>query len=142
MAGDNNALAQVFGGGQQAQSYVTVDQLGKYLDDWYAKKQGLQTSPSAPNQNVYTPTYSAAPTSAAPQQSEAPQQTAAPQAQAAPQQSYGWNPRSYMQSPYVQPYGMMGGYGGGFGGYGGYGTYSPFGGGMGYGQMYNPFSMY
>ena len=149
MAGDVG-LAQIYGGGSGADQYVTQSQLGSLLDAWYAKKQPLQQSAAAPNTNTYTPAYSADTTQQA--AGESTQQT--PGAQPAPQQQdHGWRPRGYMggmQTPF-SGYGMGspfgGGYGsygiGGMGGYGGYSNfYSPFGGGMGYGQMYNPFSMY
>lgn len=120
-----------------APQFVTRQEIGSILDDWYAKKQPLQQSAASPNQSVYTPSYT--------QQAAAPQQQAAPQEQAAPQQQ-SYQPQNYGFRPYMGGYGMQtpfAGYGA-YGGYGG-GYYPPSGfgmGGYGYGQMYNPFSMY
>ena len=120
-----------------APQYVTRQEIGSILDDWYAKKQPLKQEGAEPNKNVYTATYDG--------QAAAPQQSAAPQPQSQPQQSMYQQPQNYGFRPYMGGYGMQtpfSGYGmmapfGGmqspFGGYGGYG---------GYGQMYNPFSMY
>ena len=51
--------------------FITRQEIGSILDEWYAKKQPLQQEKAAPNLGVYSPSYGQS--AAAPQQQSAPQ---------------------------------------------------------------------